>query len=108
VKRVVKGYLKENEKLDAILKNAISKIKSRHFNESDFEDATGPCPANLSTFIDPMLEKVRDAKRKITSGKISFKDILETMNDDQLSFSLPSSNVVRVDTPKTASSKWHT
>ena len=57
VKRVVKGYLKENEKLDAILKNAISKIKSRHFNENDFEDATGPCPANLSTFIDPMLEK---------------------------------------------------
>ena len=84
VKRVVKGYLKTNEKLDVMVKASSSKIKDRHFSESDFENMNKPCPSNLSSFLDPILNKVRDAKGKIVNGEISIKDYIETMTDEQV------------------------
>lgn len=84
VKRVVKGYMKNNKKLDLMVKASSSKIKERHFNETDFENINKPCRSNLTNFLDPVLNKVRDAKGKILNGEISIKDFIETMTDDQI------------------------
>ena len=82
VKRIIKGYMKDDAKLNSLVKRATATIRERHLDEVNIDGVE--CPSSLSNFIQPIMTKVREVRGKVEGGEAVLQDVMQNLSDEQV------------------------
>ena len=81
-RRVIKGFLKDTEKLSGLTRRAMKTIKERFVEDVDVSNVERP-PV-LNAFLEPILTKMREVRTSLDAGEPVLEEALQGLDDGQL------------------------